>query len=110
MEQRVLRLPEAYTPELKWVQEAEELGKTQHDMKGKGKQRERPKKVRKSALEVCKTEVPKAGTEIATAPTIEEKPKERLRGLCEKEKKEKQGKGEKRNKLLKGHDMRHCRV
>lgn len=62
MEQRVLRLPEAYTPALKWVQEAEELGKTQHDMRGKEKQSKRPKKVRKSALEACKTKVPKAGT------------------------------------------------
>lgn len=77
MEQRVFRLLEAYTPGLKWVQEAEELGKIQHDVKGRGKQREGPKKVRKSALDACKTHVPKAGTEISTAPTVQEKPKDR---------------------------------
>lgn len=97
MAQRVFRLLEAYTPGLKWAQKAKELGKIQHDMKGKGKQRERPKKVRKSTLEACKMHVPKAGTEISTASTVQEEfrksPKDRLRGLCEKEKKGKQGKG-----------------
>lgn len=87
------RLLEAYTPGLRRVQEAEELGKIQHDVKGKGKQRERPKKVRKLVLEACKMHIPKAGIEISTAPTVQGKPKDKLRGLCEKEKKKKQGKG-----------------
>jgi len=93
-EQRVFRLPEAYTPGLSWVQEAEVLGKIQHKTKEKRKQRERPKKVRTSTPEACETQVLQARTEISTAPTVQEKPKDRLRGLSEKEKKGKQGKGE----------------
>lgn len=98
MEQRSFRLLEGYTPGLKWVQEAEELGRIQYDMKGKGKQRDRPKRVRQSVLEACKTHVPKARTEtqVSTAPTVQEKPKDRLRGLFVRRKRRKnRGRGRK---------------
>lgn len=59
-------------------------------------EKERPKEVRKSVQEACKMHIPKAGIKISTALTVQGKPKDKLKGLCEKEKKKKQGKrGEK---------------
>lgn len=81
------------------MQEAEELGRIQYDTKGKGKeskekgQRERDSQCWKPVRHTYPKQELK---QVSTAPTVQEKPKDRLRGLFVRRKRRKnRGRGKK---------------